>query len=117
MLKSSELASALSAMEMDGNVYCRYSNPNTIEFVDKMCKLEGAEAGVATSSGMAAVFSSLAALLNQGDHILASRSLFGSTHQVLSQILSKWGITFTYADLDDTGSWESLVQKHTRLDR
>jgi len=115
LFESTEQARALFASEMDGNVYSRYTNPNTSEFVDKMCKLEGAEAGVATSSGMAAVFSSLAALLNQGDHILASRSLFGSTHQVLSQILSKWGITFTYADLDDTGSWESLVQKNTRL--
>src|SRR5690625_4669415 len=62
LFESTEQARALFASEMDGNVYSRYTNPNTSEFVDKMCKLEGAEAGVATSSGMAAVFSSLAAL-------------------------------------------------------
>lgn len=115
IFESAEQARALFANEIEGNVYSRYSNPNTDEFVRKICKLEGADAGVATSSGMAAVFTSLAALLQQGDHILASRSLFGSTHQILNQILPKWGITFTYADVNKTDTWEGLIKKNTRL--
>lgn len=112
---SAEHARALFAKEVEGNVYSRYSNPNTNEFVDKMCQLEGADSGIATASGMAAVFSSLAALLEQGDHVLASRSLFGSSHQILSAILPKWGIDFTYADITEPDRWESLIQDNTRL--
>lgn len=115
LFDSAEQARALFAQEMEGNVYSRYSNPNTTEFIEKMCKLEGAEAGVATASGMAAVFSSMASILGQGDHILASRSLFGSTHQILSTIFPKWGISHTYADLDQTDQWDQLVKKNTRL--
>lgn len=112
---SAEHARALFAKEVEGNVYSRYSNPNTDEFINKMCKLEGAEAGVATGSGMAAIFGCLAALLEQGDHILASRSLFGSSHQILSQILPKWGITFTYGDVTEPEKWESLIQDNTKM--
>lgn len=115
MFESAEHARALFANEVEGNVYSRYSNPNTDEFIAKVCNMEGASSGVATASGMAAVFSSIAALLRQGDHILASRSLFGSTHQILSEIFPRWGITFTYADVYDTESWESLIQDNTRL--
>ena len=113
--ESAEHARALFANEVEGNVYSRYSNPTTDEFISKMCKFEGAEAGVATASGMAAVFCSLAGLLNQGDHILASRSLFGSSHQILSQILPKWGITFTYADTGKTDTWEALIKPNTKM--
>lgn len=115
MFDSAEHARALFANEIEGNVYSRYSNPNTDEFLNKICKLEGAESGVATSSGMAGVFSCLAALLNQGDHLLASRSLFGSSHQILSQILPRWGITFSYADTTNPESWEDLVQPNTKM--
>jgi O-succinylhomoserine sulfhydrylase len=73
---------ALFADEIEGNIYSRFSNPNTTELIDKICLLEGAEAGWATATGMAAVFTSLAALLKQGDHVLACRSIFGSTHTV-----------------------------------
>ncbi len=113
--ESAEHARALFAREVEGNVYSRYSNPNTDEFIEKMCKLEGAEAGVATGSGMAAIFGCLGALLEQGDHVLASRSLFGSSHQILSQILPKWGITFTYGDVDKPENWESLIQENTKM--
>lgn len=112
---SAEHARALFANEMEGNVYSRYSNPNTDEFVTKLCELEGAESGVATASGMAAVFSSLAALLEQGDHILACRSLFGSSHQILGGILPKWGIDFSYADIDTPDTWEELIRPETRV--
>lgn len=113
--ESAEHARALFANEQEGNVYSRYSNPNTDEFISKMCKLEGAEAGVATASGMAAIFVTLAGLLKQGDHILASRSLFGSSHQILSQILPRWGISFTYADIHNPESWEAQIRPNTKL--
>jgi len=113
--ESAEHARAVFAKEIEGNVYSRYSNPNTDEFIAKMCKLEGADSGVATSSGMAGVFGCLAGLLKQGDHVLASRSLFGSSHQILSQILPRWGISFTYADVDKTETWEELIKPNTRM--
>ncbi|HKJ46159.1 MAG TPA: O-succinylhomoserine sulfhydrylase [Balneolales bacterium] len=112
---SAEHARALFANEIDGNVYSRYSNPNTDEFVEKMCRLEGAEEGVATASGMAAIFSTLAALLDNGDHILVSRSVFGSTHQILTSILPKWGISHTYVDIAEPDEWEKQIRDNTRV--
>lgn len=112
---SAEHARALFAREVDGNVYSRYSNPNTNEFVEKMCRLEGAEDGVSTASGMSAIFSSLAALLEQGDHILACRSLFGSSHQILNEILPKWGIDYSYGNIDQPEKWEQYIQENTRV--
>lgn len=112
---SAEHARALFAKEVEGNVYSRYSNPNVDEFVTKMCDMEDAKAGVATASGMSSIFSSLAALLEQGDHVLACRSLFGSSHQILSGILPKWGIDFSYGDIDTPENWESLIQDNTKV--
>src|SRR5699024_206704 len=110
-----EHARAIFAHEVEGNVYSRYTNPNTDEFTAKMCELEEAEAGIATGSGMAAVFSSLGAILEQGDHVLACSSLFGCTIQVLNGIFSKWGITSSYAEIDKPETWESLIQDNTRI--
>lgn len=99
-----------------GNIYSRFSNPNVTEFVDKVCMLENAEEGIATGTGMAAVFASMAALLKSGDHIVACRALFGSAHQVITQILSKWGITHTYVDATAPESeWEAAMQSNTRM--
>ena len=112
---SAEQARALFASEIEGNVYSRYSNPNTDEFIRKMCLLEHADDGVATASGMSAVFSSLAGLLNSGDHVLASRSLFGSSHQILTSILPRWGITHSYGDIYHPETWGDLIQKNTRV--
>ncbi len=112
---SAEHARALFAKEVEGNVYSRYSNPNTNEFEEKMCRLEGADAGIATASGMSAIFSSLTGLLEQGDHVVACRSLFGSSHQILNGILPKWGITFSYGDIDKPGNWDALIQKNTKV--
>lgn len=111
---SAEQARALFAEEIQGNIYSRYSNPNTDEFVRKLCLMEGAEDGIATASGMAAVFTSLAALLFSGDHLLASRSLFGSTVQILGKILPRWGISHSYADLANPEGWAALIQPNTR---
>ena len=106
---------AAFAAENDDFIYSRFSNPNANELVNKMCVLEGAEAGYATASGMAAVFSSFAALCNSGDEIISCRSVFGSTHTVFTKILPRWNIKTTYADIDDLSSWDGLVNKNTKL--
>ncbi|MBK7182345.1 MAG: aminotransferase class I/II-fold pyridoxal phosphate-dependent enzyme [Bacteroidetes bacterium] len=106
---------AMFADELEGNIYSRFTNPNSTELVDKMCLLEGAEAGYATASGMSAIFASFMALLKSGDHILASSSIFGSTHTVLSKILPKYGIEHTYADVNKPETWEGLIQKNTKM--
>lgn len=106
---------ALFAQEKEGNVYSRYSNPNTSEFIEKMALLEGAETGFATSTGMAAIFTTFATFLKQGDHILSSRAVFGSTHQLLHHIFAQWGVTYTYAELGQPESWEALIQENTKM--
>lgn len=103
------------AGEADGIIYSRYSNPNTDELIHKVCAMEGTEDGFATASGMAAVYASMAAFLEQGDHVLACRAVFGSTHQILTQILSKWGITHTYVDPTDIDHWEDQIQHNTKM--
>jgi len=111
-----EQARALFADEIAGNIYSRFTNPNVDEFIEKICLLEGADAGFATASGMAAVFASLASLLSAGDHVLASRALFGSTHQLLTKVLPRWGITHTYVDADASpDDWAAAVQPNTKL--
>ncbi|MBP7477118.1 MAG: aminotransferase class I/II-fold pyridoxal phosphate-dependent enzyme [Chitinophagales bacterium] len=106
---------AMFADEIEGNIYSRFTNPNAKELVDKMCLLEGAEAGYATASGMSAIFASFMALLKTGDHILSSSSIFGSTHTMLSKILPKYGINHTYADVNQPELWESLIQENTKM--
>jgi O-succinylhomoserine sulfhydrylase len=113
--ESAEEMASMFAGEIPGDVYSRYANPNTHEFIQKMCLLESAEAGFATASGMAAVWSSLAGLLQSGDHIIACRALFGSTHQILSQLLPRFGITCTYVDGIDHGTWEQALTSRTKM--
>ena len=112
---NAEQARAMFADEITGNIYSRYSNPNTNEFIEKLCLLEGTEDGVATASGMAAMYSSMAALLKSGDHVLACRSVFGSTHQILNIIFPKFGISHSYADVTEPETWESKIQQNTRM--
>lgn len=101
---------------LEGNIYTRFSNPSVQEFVDKVCMLENCEEGIATATGMAAVFAGFAAHLKSGDHVVASRALFGSAHQILTQILSKWGITHTYLDATAPESdWEAAVKENTKM--
>lgn len=110
-----EQCRAVFANEEEGIIYSRYSNPNTTEFIQKVCALEGAEAGLAFSSGMAAVFASFAALLKSGDHIVSSRAIFGSTHQLFTQLFSRWGITHTYVDTAKPEDWEKAIQDNTKM--
>ncbi len=116
VFQDAEQARALFADEEEGNIYTRFSNPNNNEFVDKLCALEETEDGVATASGMSAMFISMAAFLRSGDHILASRSLFGSTHQILTQLFPRWGITHTYVNVHaPLEVWERNIQANTKM--
>src|SRR5690606_4788931 len=110
-----EQSRAIFAEEEQGNVYSRYSNPNTTEFINKVCAMEGAEAGLAFSSGMAAVFASFAALLKSGDHIVSCRAIFGSTHQLFTTLFPRWGITTTYVSASRPEEWEKAIQPNTRM--
>lgn len=110
-----EQARALFAEEIEGPVYSRYSNPNTDEFVRKLALLEGAEDGIATASGMSAVYTALASLVSAGDHIVAGRALFGSTHQLLTRVFPRWGVTHTYVDGADAAAFEDAIKPQTKL--
>jgi len=112
---NTEQGRALFADETEGDIYSRLSNPNVSEFIQKMYILENAEAGSAFATGMAAIYASFAALLKSGEHIITSRSLFGSTHQLLTKILPKWGITHTYVDNATPENWEKAVKENTRM--
>ena len=114
--ESAEQGKALFEESEEGNIYSRFSNPNVTEFVDKVCMLENAEDGIATGTGMAAVFASMAALLKAGDHLVACRALFGSAHQIITQILPKWGISYAYVDATATeAEWNAAMQPNTRM--
>lgn len=103
------------AEEKVRNIYSRFSNPNCSEFVEKICHMEGAEDGFAFATGMAAVFSTFAALLKSGDHIVSSRSVFGSTHTIFTKFFPRWNISTSYGDVANVGAWESLIQSNTRI--
>ncbi len=112
---SSEEARAVFAEEIEGYQYSRFSNPNNDEFIDKLSQMEEVETGIATASGMSAIFLSLTSHLRAGDHIVASRSIFGATHQILTDLLPRWGITHTYVNIDDNNDWENAIMSQTKL--
>lgn len=106
---------AAFADETDDNIYSRFSNPVVKEFVERVCALEGAEEGFATSSGMSAIFASFMALLQQGDHLLSFSSIFGSTHTVITKFLPRFGIEYTYINANDPDSWEAAIRPNTKM--
>ncbi len=112
---NAEVMRATFADETDDNIYSRFSNPTVSEFVDKMVLLEGAEAGVSTASGMAAVFASFMALLKNGDHVISCNAVFGSTHNILKKYLPKYGIEFSYVSVDKPEEWEAAIRPNTRM--
>ncbi|WP_439130593.1 O-succinylhomoserine sulfhydrylase [Polaribacter sp.] len=103
------------AEEKQRNLYSRFTNPNTTEFVDKVVAMEGAEAGYAFATGMSAIFSSFAALLNAGDHVVSCRSVFGSTHSMFTKYLPKWNIETSYFKVDEVAIVESLIKENTKI--
>jgi O-succinylhomoserine sulfhydrylase len=115
IFEEAEAMRAAFADETDDNIYSRFSNPNVDEFIAKMCALENAEAGFATSTGMSAIFSSMFALLSQGDHLLCCSSVFGSTFTVVTKYLPKYGITCTLVPANDKEAWEAALQPNTKM--
>ena len=97
------------------NIYSRFSNPNTTEFVQKVVCMEGAADGYAFATGMAAVFSTFAALLNSGDHIVSARSVFGSTHTLFTKYFPKWNIETSYFDINEPEAIEGLITENTKI--
>lgn len=110
-----EQMQALFSGEEKGNIYSRFTNPSAKEFEEKMAALEGVEVAMSTATGMAAVFASLLAFLKKGDHVIASRAIFGSSFQVLSQTLPEYGITATFVDSLRPETWNAAVQENTKM--
>ncbi len=103
------------AEEKQRDLYSRYSNPNVNEFVDKVCKMEEAEAGFAFASGMAAVFSTFATLLDAGDHVVSCSSVFGATHGLFTKYLPKWNIEYSYFNINEVETVERLIKPNTKF--
>jgi len=115
VFNSAEEARDVFAETAEGMVYTRFANPNSDEFIQKLCAMEGADDGIATSSGMAAVFLSMIAILQPGDHLLAPKQIFGTTYLLITQVLSRWGISHTFVDCNDTDSWEKNILPTTKM--
>ena len=98
-----------------GNIYSRFTNPTVTAFQVKLAALEGAEFCVATSSGMAAILATVMGLCSAGDHIVASRSIFGTSVQLFSNILARWGLQTTFVSLTEPEAWKAAVQPNTKL--
>ena len=112
---SAEQAAQRFAKEEQGNVYSRFTNPTVETFQDKLASLEGAESCLATASGMSAIFATIMALSKAGDHIVASRGMFGTTTVLLNTIVNKFGIEVTFVDLPDLVTWQDSIQPNTKL--
>ena len=112
---SSSQAAARFAGNEPGNIYSRFTNPTVTMFQDRLAALEGGEACVATSSGMSAILATIMGLCSAGDHIVASRSIFGTTVQLFSNVLKRWGLEVTFVSLTHLHEWEDATQKNTKL--
>ncbi|CAA7194210.1 O-succinylhomoserine sulfhydrylase [Chryseobacterium potabilaquae] len=103
------------AEEKAKNLYSRFSNPNVTEFTDKIVRMEGAESGYAFATGMAAIYSTFAALLNAGDHIVSCQSVFGSTHTLFTKYFPKWNIETSYFKAENANNVESYIRPNTKI--
>jgi len=112
---SSAQAAARFAGTEPGNIYSRFTNPTVTMFQDRLAAMEGSEACVATSSGMSAILAIIMGLCSTGEHIVASRSIFGTTVQLFSNILKRWGLEITFVSLTNLNEWEDAIQKKTKL--
>ncbi len=115
IFEDSEDMRASFAEEKHRNIYSRYSNPNTSELIQKVATMEGVEDGVAFPSGMSAIYTTFAALLSSGDHILSCRAVFGSTHTLYTQFFPKWNIEHSYFDSDDFDTLEAKRKPNTKI--
>ncbi len=112
---SASAAAARFGGEDPGNVYSRYTNPTVNIFEERIAALEGAEQAVATSSGMAAILGACLALLSSGDHVICSRSVFGTTTVVFNRYLAKFGVDVSWVDATDYDQWQNAMDDHTKL--
>ncbi len=112
---SAEQGRDLFAGDEAGLVYSRYGNPSVDELVAKLCTMEHTADGIATATGMAAMFASIAGLVSAGDHIVCSRAVFGSTSQILSKILPRWGVETTFVPPDDPPAWRAATRPETKV--
>lgn len=110
-----DMAAAFADDTLDVNIYSRFSNPTVDEFISKIAALENAEDGIATGTGMAAVFSTFMTFLSKGDHIVSASAVFGSTHTILTKYLPKWGFESSYFDMNKPETIESLIKPNTKL--
>jgi len=101
--------------EEPGNIYSRFTNPTVTAFQERLAALEGAEACVATASGMSAILATAMALLRSGDHVVSSSGVFGATVQLFSTIMAKFGVETTYVDRPDVAAWKAALRPNTRL--
>ena len=108
-------AAARFAGEVPGNIYSRFTNPSVRAFEERLARLEGAAACVATASGMAAILATVMGLLRAGDHIVCSRSVFGTTTVLFNNFLARFGIETTYVGLSDLDAWATATRGNTRL--
>jgi len=112
---SAASAAARFSGDQPGNIYSRFTNPTVRTFEQRLASLEGGESCVATSSGMAAILATCAALLKSGDHIVSSQSIFGTTTALFTNYLTRFGIDTTFVPLTDTAAWQAAVRPETRL--
>ncbi len=110
-----DMAAAFADDTLDVNIYSRFSNPTVDEFINKIAALEGAEDGVATGTGMAAIFGTFMTFLSKGDHIISASAVFGSTHTILTKYLPKWGIESSYFDMNKPESIAALIKPNTKM--
>ncbi len=115
VFSSAAEAAARFSGEQPGNIYSRFTNPTVRTFEQRLARMEGAEYCVATASGMSAILATCLGILKTGDHIVSSRSIFGTTTVLFTNFLSKWGIETTFVELSDLDAWEKSIQKNTRL--
>jgi O-succinylhomoserine sulfhydrylase len=101
--------------DSDAYIYSRYVNPNTSEFINKVCLLEGAEAGFATATGMAAIFTTFMSILKAGDHVISCSSVFGATHAVFTKHFPKWNISHSYFNTNNVNEIEKLIKPETKF--
>jgi O-succinylhomoserine sulfhydrylase len=112
---SAAQAAARFGGQEPGNIYSRFTNPGVTMFQDKLAALEGAEYCVATSSGMAAILACVMGICSAGDHIIASRSIFGTSVQLFGNILKRWGLETTFVSLTDPAAWQAAIKPNTKL--
>lgn len=115
VFESAAQAAARFGGQEPGNIYSRFTNPTVTMFQDKLAALEGTEFCVATSSGMSAILACVMGLCSAGDHVIASRSIFGTSVQLFGNILKRWGLETTFVSLTDEAEWAAAVKPSTKL--